>query len=124
MNNFYNEHPYAERLLDLTRADETPETAQEEFVQTVVGCFIGEGYGVCWAAKPYYVAMIQEFSPREISTLLRLTQNKSIIQERTARSADCRSRCAEALELIDPTSLPASAKAEYEATLKSLRASG
>ncbi|BDA13706.1 hypothetical protein KAM339_022470 [Aeromonas caviae] len=50
MNNFYNEPPFAERLLELSQQGAVPETVQEQFVQTVVCCNIGNGYGVSWAA--------------------------------------------------------------------------
>lgn len=46
-NNFYNEPPFAERLLELSLHGAVPETAQEQFVQVVVCCNIGNGYGVC-----------------------------------------------------------------------------
>ena len=58
MNNFYNEPPFAERLMNLSEVEPIPETIQEHFVYTVVGCYIGNGYGVSRAAAPYYEAMI------------------------------------------------------------------
>lgn len=44
-NNFYNEPPFAERLRILSKQGGIPETAQEEYVQTVVGCYVGDPYG-------------------------------------------------------------------------------
>ena len=59
MNNFYNEPPFAERLMNLSNVEAIPETIQEQFVETVVGCYIGNGYGVSHAAIPFYETMIQ-----------------------------------------------------------------
>lgn len=74
-NNFYNEPPFAERLLELSLHGAVPETAQEQFVQVVVCCNIGNGYGVCWAAATSYEQLIRNFSPREIATMIRLASN-------------------------------------------------
>lgn len=65
-NNFYNEPPFAERLLELSLHGAVPETAQEQFVQVVVCCNIGNGYGVCWAAATSYEQLIRNFSPRKL----------------------------------------------------------
>ena len=43
-NNFYNEPPFAERLEQISQQGALPKTIQEEFVKTVVGCYIGNGY--------------------------------------------------------------------------------
>ena len=51
MNNFYNEPSFAERLLKLAWQGAVPGTAQEFFVDVVVCCNIGEGYGVSWSAE-------------------------------------------------------------------------
>src|SRR5690606_4158982 len=75
MNNFYNEPPFAERLLELSGQSAVPETVQEQFVQTVVVCNIGNRYGVSWAASTSYEQIIKSFSPREIATMIRLASN-------------------------------------------------
>jgi len=51
MNNFYNETPFAERLKRLSEQGPIPETTQEQYVQVIVSCYIGNGYGVSWAAE-------------------------------------------------------------------------
>ncbi|WP_024420239.1 hypothetical protein, partial [Pseudomonas avellanae] len=71
-NNFYSEPPFAERVLELSRQSAVPETAQETFVNNVVCCMLGNGYGVCWAAAVYYEQIIRAFSPREIALMIRL----------------------------------------------------
>lgn len=77
MNNFYNEPPFAERLLELSQQGAIPETIQEQFVQTVASCRSGNGYGVANAAIPSYNEIIEDFSPREIATLIHSAIDKS-----------------------------------------------
>lgn len=114
-NNFYNEPPFAERLLELSRAGEIPETIQEEYVRAVVGCYIGNGYGVCRAAESTYANMVQEFSPREISILLQLSMNEeNVVGRRIKNYPPCKTRYIQALQLIDQASLQPRTKADYD----------
>jgi len=118
LNNFYNEPPFAERLYELSQQGEVPETAQELYVEVVVQCFIGNGYGVSWAAEPYYKKMIEAFSPREISHMVKLASAGGALQRKISGSASTKERYKEALSLIDPASVPSSVKADYEAFRK------
>lgn len=120
-NNFYNEPPFAQRLLELSRSYEIPETAQQQFVRTVIGCYMGDGYGASWSAEPAYASMIQEFSPREISLAVQLAGEDDIIARKIKENPSCRSRYIQALGLIDTASLPVGAKADYENLLHQLR---
>jgi hypothetical protein len=65
-DNFYNEPPFAERLLQLSGQVATPDTVKEELVETVVTCASGNPYGVSNAAVPYLHKMIKSFSPSEV----------------------------------------------------------
>jgi len=115
MNNFYNEPPFAERLLEVTQQGAVPETIQDHFVQTVACCRVGNGYGVSNAAVPYYDQMIQGFSPREVATLIRAAvDNTSTIGRRLSNNGSCRRNFKAALELIDPASVSNSVKADYD----------
>jgi hypothetical protein len=119
MNNFYNEPPFAERLLELTRQGAVPETVQEQFVSAVVCCYVGNGYGVCWAAAPSYEQIIRAFSPREIATMLRLaTSPTTILGRRVGSLPPCRDRFKATLGLIDPASVPSGVKTAYDSFLK------
>ncbi|QOJ21958.1 MAG: hypothetical protein HRU77_15460 [Gammaproteobacteria bacterium] len=118
LNNFYNEPPFAERLSELSRQGEVPETAQEAYVSAVVGCYIGNGYGVSWAAEPYYKKMIESFSPREISHMIKLAGAGGALNRRISSNTSCKSRYKEALNLIDAASVPSGVKADYETFLK------
>lgn len=114
MNNFYNEPPFAERLKSLSEQGSIPETAQEQFVHNVVGCYIGNGYGVSWAATDAYESMMRSFSPREVSIMIGLARTNTIVGRRIQNDSSCRARFARALNLIDRASVPSRAMADYE----------
>lgn len=119
MNNFYNEPPFAERLLELSRQGAVPETAQEHFVQVVVCCNVGNGYGVSNAATSSYDQIIKSFSPREIATMIRLAVSpENTLGRRVSSVASCRQRFKQNLALIDPASVPSGVKADYDKFLK------
>ncbi len=113
-NNFYNEPPFAERLEQLSQQGALPETVQEAFVQTVVGCYIGNGYGVSRLAEPSYTSMIKAFSPREITMMIRLARSNSVVSQRIKDGGSCRQRFIQALNLIEESSVPNSFQVEYE----------
>lgn len=118
-NNFYNEPPFAERLLELSKQSAIPETIQEQFVQAVVCCVIGNGYGVCWAAVSSYEQLIRSFSPREVAMMIGLAATPTtILARRVSSHASCRQRFKQTLTLIDPVSVPSSVKAAYDFYMK------
>lgn len=115
MNNFYNEPPFAERLLEVSQQGAVPETIQNSFVQTVVCCRIGNGYGISNAAVRYYDEMIKSFSPREVATLIsKAADRASTLGRRVAGGGSCRQNFKTVLELIDPASVPSAVKADYD----------
>ena len=118
INNFHNEHPFAERLEELSKQSALPETLQEEFVQTVVDCYVGNGYGVAWRAEPYYESMIRSFSPREISLMIKLAESECILGKRIRGGGSCRQNFIKALKLIDVSSIHNSVQAAYEKLVK------
>ncbi|ELC8346485.1 hypothetical protein AB8J26_000301 [Clostridium perfringens] len=111
-DNFYNEPPFAKRLSELVEDTEVPDTTKNQYVSTVVMCYIGNQYGVSNGAIDYYEEMIKDFSPKEIDIFLRLYQNKnrSIISERIRNYRVCKDRFIEAIGLINKDSLVASQK--------------
>jgi hypothetical protein len=90
-----------------------PETVKEEYVQVVVCCYIGNGYGVSLKAEPLYAEMIREFSPREIEFMINIKASNDITARRIRDSSFCRNRFKQALELIDVSSVPNKLKANY-----------
>jgi hypothetical protein len=115
MNNFYNEPPFAERLLELSSQGAVPETVQEQFVQVVVCCNVGNGYGISRAAAPTYEQIIRSFSPREIATMIRLaTTSENPLGRRISSLLPCGNCFKTTLSLIDPASVPSGVKAAYD----------
>lgn len=119
MNNFYNEPAFAERLLELSLQGAIPETVQEEYVQTIGCCRIGNGYGISNAAVRYYDQMVQNFSPREISALIKsATINDNRLGKRINIGGSYRANFKVLLGLIDPGSVPNVVSASYALLLR------
>jgi len=116
-NNFYNEPPFAERLAQLAQQGARPQTVQAEYVRTIVGCYIGNGYGVSHAAVVYYEEMIQSFSPKEIQLMIRLRRSGSVVSHQINSNPSCRKRFQQALGLIDIVSVPNSVRSEYNSLI-------
>jgi hypothetical protein len=105
MNNFYNEPPFAARLLELSSQTAIPETAQYEFVHAVATCATGRPSGVSHAAMPSYEQMIKNFSPQEIRILLEAPKQPGRLGERVKTDAGCSKRFRSLVALIDPASV-------------------
>ena len=112
MNNFYNEPPFAERLMNVSRQGAIPDTVQEEYVYVVMGCRMGNGYGVSEAAIPYYNAMIQAFSPREISIAISIPDSNGLVGRQAAGPS--RAGFKRALLLIARASVPSGSQSKYD----------
>lgn len=121
LNNFYNEPPFAQRLLELTSSLKTPETVQQEYVYTVLMGYVGNPYGVSNAAICYYEEMIRNFSPQEIDYLISLINTKSLFTDKIKNYSSCRTRYVMALELIDLDSMNAKQLATYDGLLRKLK---
>ena len=118
IDNFYNEPPFAQRLMVLSDQEAIPETIQEQFVHTVVGCYVGNGHGESNAALPYYEAMIRSFSPKEIAVLAALNRGNLTVPRRIRSIQRCRRRFSGALRLIDEASIPPSVRTAYNRLLQ------
>jgi len=121
INNFYNEPPFAERLSKISEQGAIPETIQGQYVQTVVGCYIGNGYGTSRGAKPYYEAMIRGFSPREIGEMIVLPSANTIVGNRFQAGSLFRQNFVNALRLVDRASVPSGYQAKYDQLIKQRR---
>ena len=113
MDNFYNEPPFAERLLQLTGQGAVPDTVKEELVTVVVTCATGNPYGVSRGALPYYNKIIEGFSPGEVEIMLSLPNKKVLVGERIKNHQKCRKRFKNLVGLIDPSSVPTKAASAY-----------
>lgn len=118
-DNFYNEPPFAERLHILTENQAIPQTAQPEFVETVVTCAVGNQYGTSSAADIlYYQKMIQSFTPRELQLAMELPEGSSLLAQRIKSSSRCKVRFANIVASLDAGSVPTQAKPAYNKWLK------
>lgn len=114
-DNFYNEPPFAERLLELSQQTAVPPAAQREFVEATVMCAIGSRYGVSNRAEPTYHAIVKNFSPQEVAYMLQAPAiEPSVIRRRVTGYSNCRTRFRALVDLLDPSTVPASAKAQYD----------
>ncbi len=113
IDNFYNEPPFAERLLQLTSQSAVPHTAKLELVETVVTCGVGNAYGVSRAAYPYYERLIRSFSPIEVDIMMFLPESKTIVGNRIRVHRRCREGYKQLLHLIDPASVSIKSKKAF-----------
>ena len=113
-DNFYNEPPFAQRLLELSRQDKVPETARYEFIATVVTCAIGNSYGTSNAAYPFYSSMVVSFSPAEIDVMLSLPEIDPLVKHRVQSNSRCKSAYSRLVSMLNAESVPAKAKVTFE----------
>jgi hypothetical protein len=113
-DNFHNEPPFASRLLQLSEQFAIPDSAQAEFVSTVVTCASGNPYGTSTAAYPSYATMARRFSPREVSIMLDLPDGKTLLAQRMRQHAAVAKRYRALVALIDEKSVPRSHQRLYE----------
>ena len=112
-DNFHNEPPFAERLLKLSKRNHVPDTAQPTFVEAVITTATGNTYGVSRAASPSYDAIVRSFSPNEVRLMLELAKGGTVVANRIATNKGCERRYRALVSLIDPKSVPTSAKSLY-----------
>lgn len=78
MNNFYNEPPFAEQLLEVSiQIKPIPELVKGEYITTLLNCYFGNRYGTSTSAMPYYTAMFQNLTPKELEYLLNILKNSN-----------------------------------------------
>lgn len=116
-DNFSNEVPFAERLFELSKG-KRPETVMEEYVYTIVLCYVGNPYGVSRNSIKYYENMIRNFSPKEIDFLLMIYFKRSILKERIDIYSQCRERYKLALNLIEKNSMNSQQIEKYNKIIK------
>jgi len=113
-DNFYNEPPFAERLLQLSMQGSIPKTAKEEFVTTVVACAIGNQYGTSNSAYIHYEKMVQNFSPEESRIMLESVTQNSIIERRVKAYRRCNLKFQNLVCLIDSSTIQTKVQKIYQ----------
>ncbi|NUQ05083.1 MAG: hypothetical protein HUU31_14455 [Anaerolineae bacterium] len=66
LNNFYNEPAFARQLQRLVgQTGKIPAKVIQPYVLGVVEVYLTNGNGIAWNAEPTYVALMQQFDPRQ-----------------------------------------------------------
>jgi len=112
-NNFYNEPPFADRLLELSRQAAIPDSAKGDFVETVVMCSVGNPYGTCLAADISYMTMIRGFSPKEVELLFQMMARQNIMMSRVHSYVRCNNKLRAVISEIDPKTVGARNQSVY-----------
>jgi hypothetical protein len=118
-DNFYNEPPFAERLLQLTSQGAIPETVKNELVTTVVTCAVGNRYGISNAAYPFYEKIIVNFSPSEVAFMFTLPGSNTVVGNRIKSYTSCKTNFKDLIKLLDESSIPTKHKAIYKKIIES-----
>ncbi|MFG1924353.1 hypothetical protein [Cryptosporangium sp. NPDC048952] len=100
-NNFYQEPPVAQRLLNLVGTHgQVPDRLSPKYVREIVYVFLTNGNGVAWSADPIYKNLIGKFNGGQAATALRsFADNKIAIR---LQHDLARSKWTELLDLIAP----------------------
>ncbi len=112
-DNFYNEPPFAERLLELSQQGEVPGTVKNSFVSAVIMCAIGNQWGTSDSAYVSYKKMVEGFSPNEIQIMLKLPVIKSTISRRIKAHERCKLKFKDLVGCLDADSVPTNSKTAY-----------
>lgn len=113
--NFYNEPPFAERLLEISQQSPIPDTTRGEFVTAVVTCAVGNQYGVSTAAYPSYEKITRNFTSKDIPIMLGLPTSNTIVAGRIRGHTKCKNNFLHLVKLLDPKQVPV----RYTTTYKS-----
>ena len=116
-SNFYNEPPFAERLLEIVSGIAVPDSAKVVYVETVITCSVGSEYGTSNAADNSYLKMIKGFSQREIGVVIGLPKENTIVAQRIKAHKRCKAKYVEILKSIDPQSVHESFQKAYQGML-------
>jgi hypothetical protein len=114
IDNFYNEPPFAERLYQLSTQFPIPQTAQKEYVYTVIGCGIGNQYGTSNKALPFYEKMIRNFSPNEVQIMFDILNENNLVSQRIKYYPRCKNKYKYFVNLIDKSTVSAKHIKIYE----------
>lgn len=117
-DNFHNEPPFAERLFTLSSQQQVPETAKVEFVETVITCSVGNPYGTSDRADINYIQLVKAFSAEEIRIMLKIPNERTVVANRIDEYPRCKRKYRELVKSLDPSSIPASLKTNYERALR------
>lgn len=113
-DNFYNEPPFSDKLRNLAENQAIPATVQNEFVEAILTCSVGNAYGVSQLADIDYQYMIQKFSPREIQIMLDLPDTNTVVAHRIKNYSRCKQKFAALVAILNPDSIPTRSRSVYD----------
>ncbi|MFC2411402.1 MAG: hypothetical protein ACFNOP_03640, partial [Bacteroides sp.] len=96
--NFYHEPNYARELMLLGTS--IPKSVIPKYVKAVTLSFVGNYYGVSWAAQEYNIKMIAKFSPSCIEILFRILKSDIELVRELCSSVTCK-RLQEMMPLLN-----------------------
>ncbi|MEV0539263.1 hypothetical protein [Nocardia salmonicida] len=100
-NNFYQEPPVAQRLLNLVGTHgQVPARFSPTYVRQLVYVFLTNGNGTAWNADPIYKELIGKFDPNQAGIALRVFADSKIASR--LQHDLSRTKWAELLDLIAP----------------------
>ncbi|MFC4125209.1 hypothetical protein [Nocardia rhizosphaerae] len=100
-NNFYQEPPVAQRLLNLVgKYGQVPARISSTYVRQLVYVFLTNGSGTAWSADPIYKELIGKFDGGQAAIALRVFDDSKIASRLQHELP--RTKWAELLELITP----------------------
>ncbi|EPD12137.1 hypothetical protein Lpp48_00040 [Lacticaseibacillus paracasei subsp. paracasei Lpp48] len=100
-DNFYSEPPLSAQLVSFVDKYGTlPEEIENEYITTVVYCFITNGFGIAWNADDNYKLMINKFTPDQAIKAM-LSYTDSAISIKLGHTL-CVKKYKELLSLVKP----------------------
>jgi hypothetical protein len=98
--NFYNEAPYARMLKKyIPENGNVPKEVRFEYVKTLTLCFIGNGWGVAWAAYPIYTELFSKFTEKEFKIFVFLFKDTEFSSR--MQFDDCRKAYKDYLKIVN-----------------------
>ncbi|QDI76451.1 MULTISPECIES: hypothetical protein [Roseobacteraceae] len=113
-DNFYNEVPFAERLLETFSQTTPPETVRDKLVDTLITCSVGNEYGTSRGADVYYKQAIEKFSAAMIARMLDIPNERNLVASRIKTENRCRNKYVSILKSVDRESVPVRYKKQFD----------
>jgi hypothetical protein len=106
-NNFYTEPGHAEALADL--GPSIPDGTEEIYVKALVLSYVGNSYGVSWAAEPHVAKMLRDLKQRCVNILFAVIERDDDIIRELSYDKPVR-RLKKLCELVAGLNIPTRAK--------------
>lgn len=98
LNNFYREPTFALQLSRVVGKKEVPRQINRKYVHTLIDCYIGNGYGICWDADEIYRKLIERFNQEQITIAVFTIMDEHVAS--MLQFKECRNKYMEMIELM------------------------